>query len=65
MKKALVFVGAALLLTGLYLSPYDSNGSEDTPKPVFKTSAVLQGDLIVKISATGIVEPNFKVEGQR
>jgi HlyD family secretion protein len=62
MKKALVFVGAALLLTGLYLSPYDSNGSEDTPKPVFKTSAVLQGDLIVKISATGIVEPNFKVE---
>lgn len=62
MKKALIFVGVALLLTGIYFFPYDSNGSEGTPKPVFKTSQVLQGDLVVKISATGIVEPNFKVE---
>ncbi len=62
MKKALVFVGVALLLIGIYLFPYDSNSSEDTPKPAFKTSRVLQGDLAVKISATGIVEPDFKVE---
>jgi HlyD family secretion protein len=62
MKKALVFVGVALLITGLYLFPFDSKESEDTPKPIFKTSKVLQGDLAVKISATGIVEPNFKVE---
>ena len=62
MKKALVLIGVALLLIGLYLFPYKSNGSEDPPKPIFKTSKVLKGDLSVKISATGIVEPNFKVE---
>ena len=62
MKKPLVLIGVALLLTGLYLFPYKSNGSEDPPKPVFKTSEVLQGELIVKISATGVVEPNFQVE---
>jgi HlyD family secretion protein len=62
MKKALIFVGVAILLTYLYLFPYSSNGSVDSEKPVFKTSKVLRGDLAVKISATGIVEPNFKVE---
>jgi HlyD family secretion protein len=62
MKKTLVFVGVVLLLTGLYLYPYDSKESGDTAKPIFKTSKVLQGDLSIKISATGIVEPNFKVE---
>jgi len=60
MKKTLGFVGVALLLTWLYLFP--SNGSEEPPKPVFKTSEILRGDLSIKISATGIVEPNFKVE---
>ena len=60
MKKTLVFVGVALLLTWLYLFP--SNGSEEPQKPVFKTSEILRGDLSIKISATGIVEPNFKVE---
>ncbi len=62
MKKTLVFVGVTLFLTGLYLFIYNSEVSEDTPKPVFKTSKVLRGDLSVKISATGTVEPNFKVE---
>lgn len=62
MKKTLVFVGVILLLAGLYLFSYNSNGSEEARKPVFKTSKVLRGDLSVKISATGIVEPNFKVE---
>ena len=62
MKKTLVFVGVVMLLTVLYLFPYDSKESEETAKPIFKTSKVLQGDLSVKISATGIVEPNFKVE---
>ena len=60
MKKTLVFVGVALLLTWLYLFP--SNGSEEPPKLVFKTSEILRGDMSIKISATGIVEPNFKVE---
>jgi HlyD family secretion protein len=62
MKKALIFVGVALLLTYLYLFPYSSNGSDEVQKPIFKTSKVQRGDLTVKISATGIVEPNFKVE---
>ena len=62
MKKTLLFVGVALLLTYLYFFPYSSNGSIDTTKPAFKTSKVLRGELSVKISATGIVEPNFKVE---
>ena len=60
MKKTLIFVGVTLLLTCLYLLP--SNGSEEPQKPVFKTSEILRGNLLVKISATGIVEPNFKVE---
>ena len=62
MKKPLVFIGVVLLLTGLYLYPYNLEESEDTPKPIFKTSKVLRGDLSVNISATGTVEPNFKVE---
>ena len=60
MKKALIFVGVALFLTWFYLFP--SNGSEEPQKPVFKTSEILHGDLLIKISATGIVKPNFKVE---
>jgi HlyD family secretion protein len=62
MKKSLILVGVALLLAGLYLFPFNSNSSETTPKPIFKTSKVHRGELSVKISATGIVEPNFKVE---
>ena len=60
MKKALIFVGVALFLTWFYLFP--SNGSEEPQKPVFKTSEILHGDLLIIFSATGIVEPNFKVE---
>jgi len=62
MKKTLVFVGVALLLTWLYFFLNPSSVAEDTPKPIFKTSKVLQGELSIVISATGIVEPNFKVE---
>jgi len=61
-KKALIYlllgllgVGAVWLLTG-----------EEGPRPArdipFKTAQVIQGDLLVKISATGVVEPNFQVE---
>ena len=62
MKKSLIFAGVILLLTGIYFYSNDSKNSEEPQKPVFKTSKVLKGDLLVKISATGIVEPNFKVE---
>ena len=60
MKKTLFFVGLALLLICVYV--LNSNGSEEPLKPIFKTSKVLRGDLSVKISATGIVEPNSKIE---
>ncbi|MZH15597.1 MAG: efflux RND transporter periplasmic adaptor subunit [Nitrospinae bacterium] len=59
MKKALVLIGVLALLAGLYLS----DGESEAPlKPSFKLSEVAQGPLSVKISATGVVEPNFKVE---
>lgn len=60
MKKTLFGVGVVLLLIGLYY--YPSNDSVSVTQPIFKTSKVIQGDLSVQISATGIVEPNFKVE---
>jgi len=60
MKKVLIFVGVALFLTWFYFFP--SNGSAEPQKPVFKTSEILHGDLLIKVLATGIVEPNFKVE---
>jgi HlyD family secretion protein len=60
MKKSLIFVGVVVLLLCLYFLP--STVSENPKKPVFKTSKVISGDLSVKISATGLVEPNFKVE---
>lgn len=61
-KKALIYlligllgVGAVWLLTGEEGPPL----ARDIP---FKTAQVIQGDLLVKISATGVVEPNFQVE---
>jgi len=60
MKKILFFIGLVLLLLSIYV--LNSNSSEEPLKPIFKTSKVLRGDLSVKISATGIVEPNSKVE---
>ncbi len=62
MKKTLIISGVALLLVLVLYLLTGSNGKEDEPKAEFKTTEVLQGDLFVKISATGVVEPNFKVE---
>ena len=59
MKKALILVGVLILLSALYLSEGES---EAPPKPSYKLAEVNQGSLYVKISATGVVEPNFKVE---
>ena len=59
MKKILVLIGTLILLTTLYLN---KNESEEPSKPKFKVSKVSQGPISVQISATGIVEPNFKVE---
>ncbi|MEE3253695.1 MAG: efflux RND transporter periplasmic adaptor subunit [Nitrospinota bacterium] len=59
MKKFLALIGTLILFTVLYLN---KNESEEPSKPKFKISKVSQGSISVKISATGIVEPNFKVE---
>ncbi len=62
MKKTLTILGVVLFLVILLLLFANPNGKEDELKAEFKTTDVLQGDLFVKISATGVVEPNFKVE---
>ena len=62
MKKSLTFIGVALSLIAIYLFSANSGSNVDDSRIEFKTTEVLKGDLVVKISATGIVEPNFKVE---
>ena len=62
MKKTLIIFGVALLVIGFYLLPNSSNSNENQPKVGFKTVKSVRGDLIVKISAKGIVEPNFQIE---
>ena len=63
MKKFLVAVaGTALLLLSIYFLPDGSKSNETQPTVVYKMVETLKGDLIVKISANGVVEPNFKVE---
>ena len=59
MKKTLVLFGVLIFLTALYFSDGES---EAPPKPTFKLAEVKKGPMATKISATGIVEPNFKVE---
>lgn len=62
MKKTLTFIGVLLVLFVLYSFLDNSNGKETHPASSFKTTDVLQGDLVLKISTTGVVEPNFQVE---
>ncbi len=62
MKKSLIIAGIAFLLILVYVFSPKSGSDKNDPSVEFKTTEVLQGDLVVKISATGIVEPNFKVE---
>ncbi len=61
MKKVLVIVLSltALIFGLLFLN---SSKEETVEKIPFKTTKVSQGNLVVKISATGVVEPNFQVE---
>ena len=60
MKKTLILIGVVLILV-VSLNVSD-NELESPVKPVFKIAEVTQGPISVNISATGIVEPNFKVE---
>ena len=59
MKKALILTGALILVAAFYFSDSEL---EPPAKPVFKIAKVTQGPISVNISATGVVEPNFKVE---
>ncbi|MFQ5481408.1 MAG: efflux RND transporter periplasmic adaptor subunit [Nitrospinaceae bacterium] len=63
MKKWLVvlLIVFPLLYAGYFLVTQGEglDGKEDIP---FKTAVVKSGPLVVKISATGVVEPNFEVE---
>ena len=63
MKKTLVVLAVS---TFLLISAYALSGKVDAPESLskieYKKVNVLKGDLIVKVSAKGIVEPNFKVE---
>jgi HlyD family secretion protein len=61
MKKTvigIVFCVIALIL----FSIWDQQKDEASAKPKLKTVNVEQGELAVKITATGVVEPNYKVE---
>ncbi|MBI5426676.1 MAG: efflux RND transporter periplasmic adaptor subunit [Nitrospinae bacterium] len=62
MKKTLVLAGILILAAGTFFFWYDSDSKETKPKSKLKTERVKEGPLTVKISATGVVEPNFQVE---
>jgi len=62
MKKILLFMAVGLAALGMFFLLSDENGSDAVEKIPFKTAQVIQGDLLVKISTTGVVEPNFQVE---
>ncbi len=59
MKKALILIGVLILVAAFYFSDSEL---EPPAKPLFKLAEVTQGPISVNISATGVVEPNFKVE---
>ena len=59
MKKFLASIVALIIISALY---FNKSETETPSKPKFKFAKVSQGPISVQISATGIVEPNFKVE---
>ena len=63
MNKLLILLALALLLlVSVYTFSRNSKDSEALSTVNYKKVKVLAGDLTVKVSAKGIVEPNFKVE---
>ncbi|MGY8766083.1 MAG: efflux RND transporter periplasmic adaptor subunit [Nitrospinaceae bacterium] len=63
MRKILSVVTIIIFVfIAIYLIPNNSNGNSTKLIVPYKTVKALKGDLIIKISAKGIVEPNFKVE---
>lgn len=61
-KKKLIYLLLGFLGVGV-LWAFAGGKTSKTPDTIpFKTAQVIQGDLVIKISATGVVEPNFQVE---
>ena len=60
--KTLIYLLLGLLGMGIVWWVTDDQGSNPGVDIPFKTTQVIQGDLVVKISATGVVEPSFQVE---
>ena len=61
-KKRLIYLLLGLLGVGVLWAFAGKETSKIPAKIPFKTTQVIQGNLVVKISATGVVEPNFQVE---
>ena len=59
MKKFLALTAILVTTFSLYFTESETKAPSD---PNFKTTKVFQGPISVEISATGIVDPNFKVE---
>ncbi|QPJ65900.1 MAG: efflux RND transporter periplasmic adaptor subunit [Candidatus Nitrohelix vancouverensis] len=64
MKKAFLVTGALLLTGGLYfyISASADTSKDMKPEIEFKTADVIHDELVLKIAAKGVVEPNFQVE---
>ncbi len=54
MKTILLFMALGLAAAGIFFLLSDENGSIVVEKIPFKTAQVIQGDLLVKISTTGV-----------
>lgn len=63
MKKILVLFTLVICIGGFFFLIGDSNGEKEASVKIpFKTAKVVRGKMVVKVSATGVVEPNFQVE---
>jgi len=62
MKKVIFIFGVVFLVVTFYFSPFPSDSNDSHPKANFKLVKAVKGDLVIKVSAKGIVEPNFQVE---
>ena len=63
MKKfAGILIVLVVVIAVISLVYFNGEGQGSGKKLKFKTAKVIQGNLEVKVSATGVVEPNFKVE---
>ncbi|CAI2718329.1 HlyD family secretion protein [Nitrospina watsonii] len=63
MKKLIITLSVVALAAGTFFLVQSDGKQSDVPKKhPFRTAKVVRGQMVVKISATGVVEPNFQVE---